>query len=100
KYPASFNGKEILPPEVESMIPLIKGEISTTHDTLFWEHEGGRAVRIGDWKMASLKGEPWELFNLSDDRTEMYDLAKEEPARVENMNALWEKWAREMKIIE
>ena len=31
---------------------------------------------------------------------EMYDLAKEEPARVENMNSLWEKWAREMKIIE
>jgi len=100
KYPASFHKKNTVPPDGKSLIPLINGEISTTHDTLFWEHAGGRAVRIGNWKMASLKGESWELFDLSHDRTEVHNLATEQPARIESMNALWDKWAKEMKLIE
>ena len=29
---------------------------------LFWEHEGNRAVRSGNWKIVSLYREPWELY--------------------------------------
>jgi arylsulfatase len=100
EYPDYFNGKKATPPDGKSLIPLINQEITTTHDTLFWEHVGGRAVRIGDWKMASLKGDEWELFDLSVDRTEMNNLAAEQPERVESMNALWEEWARRMDLIE
>lgn len=100
EYPEYFNGKKTIPPDGKSLIPLINQEITAIHDTLFWEHVGGRAVRIGDWKMASLKGETWELFDLSVDRTEMNNLATEQPERVESMNAIWEEWARKMKLIE
>ena len=71
-----------------------------THDTLYWEHVGGKAIRIGDWKMSAQRRADWELFDLSVDRTEMNNLAEEHPERVETMNALWEEWAREMKLIE
>ena len=100
EYPASFNGKPAPAINGSTLLPLINKEIKTTHDTLFWEHSGGRAVRIGDWKMASLPGGEWELFDLSADRTEISNLVAEHPDRVESMNALWEEWAREMGLIE
>jgi arylsulfatase len=48
--------------------------------------------------MSALKGEPWELFDLSVDRTEMNNLAEEQPERVKSMQALWEEWARRMNL--
>ena len=100
EYPAMFNGKETTDFTGKSLMPLINEEISTTHDTLYWEHVGGKAIRIGDWKMSAQRRADWELFDLSVDRTEMNNLAEEHPERVETMNALWEEWAREMKLIE
>ena len=51
-------------------------------DALYWEHEGNRAVRVGDWKLvASFRG-PWEFYDLTADRTETADLAAQRPERV------------------
>jgi arylsulfatase len=98
KYPGSFRGNALPPTDGNSMWPLVRGEISTTNDTLFWEHAHGKAIRIGDWKMSALENKSWELFDLSADRTEVYDLSDKYPDKVEEMNALWEQWAREMGI--
>ena len=100
EYPDFFKGKELGPMDGTSLIPLINEGISATHDTIFWEHSGGRAVRIGDWKMAALNRGEWELFDLSIDRTEVNDLATTFPEKVEAMNALWEEWAIDMKLID
>ena len=99
-YPASFNDKTVTPPDGKSLIPLINGDAAFTHDTIFWEHEGGRAVRTGDWKMSALDHEEWELFDLSADWTETNNLKEQFPERAAEMNALWEEWAIKMKIIE
>jgi arylsulfatase A-like enzyme len=99
-YPESFHGSKLSPVDGNSLIPLLNNEISTTHDTLYWEHMGGRAIRIGQWKMAALAGEEWELFDLSTDRTEINDLASRHPGRVEEMNSLWEAWARRMGLLK
>jgi hypothetical protein len=34
-----------------------------------------RGLRDGDWKLVSFRGQPWELYNLAEDRTELHDLA-------------------------
>lgn len=62
--------------------------------TLFWEHEGNRAVRSGAWKLVA-KGPdgPWELYNMEGDRTEQQDLAPREAKRVKEMVQQWEEWA-------
>ena len=91
-YPKTVNGVKTNPIEGKSLLPLIQKKIKTTHDTLFWEHEGGRAVRIGDWKMAALNGKPWELFDLSKDRTETKNLAPLYPDKVKQMEGIWESW--------
>lgn len=98
-YPSHIHGMETSPFIGKSLLPLIQGELTTTHDTLFWEHVGGRAIRIGNWKMASLKGQSWELFDLATDRTELYDLSLQYPEKIKEMNKLWEEWAVKMGVL-
>jgi arylsulfatase len=99
-YPETFKGRNPGFLDGKSLIPMIRGGESDTHDTLFWEHSGGKAVRLGNWKMAALKGEPWELFDLSKDRTEAEDLVEDYPERVKEMTNLWEEWAKKMERSE
>lgn len=88
-YPDEVNGLLTSPVEGKSILPLLNNEISATHDTLFWEHEGGRSLRIGNWKIAALKGEEWELFDMAGDRTETNNLAAKMPEKVKEMEAVW-----------
>lgn len=61
---------------------------------LWWQHEGHRAFRQGDWKIVATKDGPWELYNLSSDRTETEDLARSQPERRDALAAAWEaQWA-------
>jgi hypothetical protein len=53
---------------------------------------------MGDWKMSSLPGKTWELFNLANDHTEMNDLSGTNPEKVEKMNKAWEVWASQMGV--
>jgi arylsulfatase len=95
EYPETFNEQTTLPPSGKNLLPLIFGETKSIHDTLFWEHEGGRAIRIGDWKMVSLPKQDWELFNLAADHTETNNLSAKYPEKVNEMNATWENWVRQ-----
>jgi len=61
---------------------------------LYWEHEGNQAVRDGDWKLVREHGKPWELFQMSKDRTELHDLASAQPDRVRVMAQDWQRWAK------
>lgn len=93
QYPDSINGGKTNKLDGKSLMPLIMGQTDVLHDTLYWEHEGGRAIRIGNWKMSSLPNAPWQLFNISEDHTEYNDLAAKYPDKVASMNEAWEKWA-------
>ena len=35
------------------------------------------------------KGEPWELYNLQEDRTEMNNLASSSPGKVKELEQVW-----------
>ncbi len=69
------------------------------HDTLWWCHEGHRAVRTGDWKLVAAKGTPWELYDLAADRCETKNLAAAEPARVAKLDAAWNRIAEECRTL-
>lgn len=97
-YPKSINGKEIQPLEGQSLLPAMRGK-PYSRKMLFWEHEGNRAARDGDWKIVSASGEPWQLYNIVRDRTELKDLSEQEPARKKRMIAQWEDWARRVGVL-
>jgi arylsulfatase A-like enzyme len=64
---------------------------------LWWLHEGNRALRAGDWKLVAANDQPWELYDLSTDRTETKNLAALKPDKVRELAALWEKISAEVK---
>jgi arylsulfatase len=66
---------------------------------LYWEHEGNQAIRDGEWKLVREDGRPWELFNMTRDRTELHDLAKAEPMRVAMMARDWQQWADRVGVL-
>jgi arylsulfatase A-like enzyme len=66
---------------------------------LCWEHEGNRAIRIGDWKLVSTHPDGWELYELAADHTEMHNLAAQQPARVKEMAAQWDAWAQRVGVL-
>jgi arylsulfatase len=57
---------------------------------LWWQHEGNRALRWGEWKIvAAGKDAQWELYNLNADRSETQDLASRYPEVVDRLSKKW-----------
>jgi len=98
-YPRQFQDHEIQPMEGRSLLPAFAGR-EIQRDAIYWEHEGNRAIRVGDWKLVA-KGPAgaWELYDLKVDRTELNNLAAQHPERVEQMTEQWEAWAKRAKVI-
>jgi arylsulfatase len=99
KYPLEFHGHKITPMEGRSLVPAFDNR-AIDREAIFWEHEGNRAIRVGDWKLVA-KGPAgaWELYDLKADRTEMHDLAGKHPEKVKELIAKWEAWAKRAKVI-
>lgn len=92
-YPAARDGRPLLPLAGRSLVTALRGRAEPVARTLFWEHEGNKAVRHGDWKAVARGREPWELYDLGRDRTETRDVAAQQPAKAAELAALWQEWA-------
>jgi arylsulfatase len=56
-------------------------------------------VRDGKWKLVAKNGQPWELYDMNADRTEMNNLTQKHPDRVKEMAAQWDAWAAQSKVL-
>ncbi|MDE0167968.1 MAG: arylsulfatase [bacterium] len=92
-YPARFRGSDITPLEGHSLAPAFRNPGWERPGSLFFEHEGYRAIRQGPWKLVSGEEERWELYQIDDDRTESTDLADHEKQRVRRLAGEWSDWA-------
>jgi len=93
KYPKRLDGRPIMPKQGVCLIKTVKSRRGSRE--LFFEHEGNRAMRDDEWKLVALKGRPWELYNIEEDRNELNNLAAEEKRRVRRMEKKWLEWAEE-----
>jgi len=89
EYPSTYGQRTIEPGQGRSLAPILAGNERQPHDWLYFQFSTDRAIRKGDWKLASVKGARWELYNLAEDRTELHDLAGEHPERVKELAELW-----------
>src|SRR5262245_13963634 len=98
-YPKEQNGEAIQPLEGKSLAPAFEDR-TIDREAIYWEHEGNRAIRVGNWKLVA-KGPAgaWELYNIERDRTELSNLASNEPQRSEQMKSQWETWAKRANVL-
>ncbi|NJN25079.1 MAG: DUF4976 domain-containing protein [Cyclobacteriaceae bacterium] len=67
---------------------------------VFWEHEGNKAVRLGNYKLVSKweKGRAynWELYDLEQDRSELNNLIEKMPEQAAELESMWNEWAEKV----
>ena len=91
-YPKQKDGIKIKPLEGKSLNTAFKGK-KIKREALYWEHEGNRAIRKGDWKLVSKENKPWELYNMKSDRSELNDLSKTKPDLVAELSKAYQDYA-------
>ena len=95
-----------MPLEGQSLVPLLSGSGNYQDpEILFWEHEGNRAVRKGDFKLVSKYdsrtriSSEWELYKINEDRSELNDLSGQFPEKRKELESQYEKWASRCHVI-
>ena len=74
-----------------TLVPALDRDVPIARDGIYFNHEGNRALRMGDWKIVSFSEnkDAWELYDLGKDRAEMNDLSGRDPDRVRDMERRW-----------
>ncbi len=86
----SYQGKPVPIPPGQSLVPAWTDDGAVVHESLWWSHEGNRAIQMENWKLvAAGAGGPWELYNLETDRTETNNLAHQYPEKVRQLQQKW-----------
>ncbi len=100
-YPKDYKGHSIIPYEGISIAPLLKNGKREGHKVIGFEHFREKALMSDDgWKLVQPAGRnaDWELYDLKKDRTEMRNVASDNPERLKKMVALYEAWANRTMV--
>jgi arylsulfatase len=102
-YPEERSGRRTTPVQGRSMVPWLtdSGKAEEAR-TLYWQHEVNAAIRQGNWKLVTSddrKPDRWELYDLTEDRSESDDLSGGHPQRVEQMKDQWQEWAENSDVL-
>ncbi|MEM7563082.1 MAG: arylsulfatase, partial [Pseudomonadota bacterium] len=77
----------------ESLLDLLQGKDWMREQPIFWEHEGNSAIRLGQFKLVRTHGNPWELYDMEVDRTELNNLAGKNNPVEKDLIRQYEAWA-------
>ena len=87
-----WEGKPVPLPPGKSLLPIFAKNRPALHDSIWWLHEDNRALRVGNWKIvAAGKQSPWELYDVTTDRSESHNLAAQKPDKVRELAGIWTK---------
>jgi len=101
---STYQGRDVLPIEGRSAMPIITGSATTIHDgnSLGWELYGNRALVRDQWK-AMLVWPPrgdgqWHLYDIQADPYEVNDLAMRHPDLLDELVNDWHAYAEDKGI--
>jgi arylsulfatase len=89
--PKEWKGEPIPDAPGRSLVPAFAKDETITRESLWWLHEGHKAIRVGDWKLVAAQGDPWELYDLRTDRAEQHNLAAQMPDKVKELEQAWQR---------
>lgn len=98
EIPSVFPGREPSPLAGVSLEPIIKGGTMNQRPPIHYLFQNDRGLREDNWKLVSFQSAPWELYDLSKDRTEQQNLADQHPDRVADMAARWHRIAAQQLL--
>jgi arylsulfatase A-like enzyme len=111
--PKTVNGVVQTPMEGVSLVyTFADGNAAGRHKTQYFEILGNRAIYSDGWVAATVHKAPWEaaprhplaedvweLYNVNEDFSESNDLAKANPAKLKEMQALFMKEAEQYRVL-
>jgi arylsulfatase len=105
-YPEKRDGVAVLPMDGVSLLTAFDGKPLGRRGPIFIEHEDNAFVRDGDWKLVGqgvspaggLRKKRWELYHITEDGTELNNLAEEHPDLVDSLSAKWSEWANRVGV--
>ena len=89
KVPDTFPGREPTALAGISLAPILAGGAIKERPPIHLLFSSDRGLRDGEWKLVSFQSQPWELYHVSTDRTELHDVASEHPDIVQRMVKQW-----------
>jgi arylsulfatase A-like enzyme len=81
-----------------SLLPSFKKDLGENR-TFWWSHRGNHAVRNGNWKLVKSNNEPWELYNLKEDRAETNNLVDQYPEKIKELEKQWEAQVEQIRQV-
>ncbi len=92
-YPQNYNGQRITPLRGKSLLPVFNNPKLTRTGPLFWQWRESEAMRLDQWKIVRhQKNAPWELYNMAQDPTEIYNNALENQEKVKELATMYGEW--------
>ncbi|MDB4810201.1 sulfatase-like hydrolase/transferase, partial [bacterium] len=92
--PEKWDARQLRPVSGQSLTPIFQGRNLERQAPLHFLFSSDRGLRDENWKIVSFRNEPWELYDLSSDRTELNNLAKRHPDRLKEMIDRWTEMSR------
>ena len=96
--PETYKGQALMPLRGTDIIPLARGKKQASDKTMFFEHQGFQAARIGNWKIVRPHNQEWELYNLEKDPTELDNLIQNQPEKANSLKRQFNQWAEECGV--
>ncbi len=100
EFPEDRDGRPLRQPEGTSLAAAFAGQPVHRERPLVWEHEGNSGVRDGRWKLVRRHPGDWELYDLADDRSELRNLAGEQPDRAAAMVGHYRAFASRCCVVD
>ncbi|MCH2182111.1 MAG: arylsulfatase [Mariniblastus sp.] len=95
-YPREFKGQAVGPGRGTSLRPVFEGKNRERQNIYFSFYGKNNALRSGNWKLVNKNTQPFELYNLKNDRTELNNLAETNPTQFQKMKTRWDRLAKEV----
>lgn len=93
KIPRSWPGRDPQPPAGTSFAKVLRGEPLGTRPPIHFLFASDRGLRDGPWKLVSFRSTAWELYHMPTDRSELNNVALQNPETLQRMIGMWHDMA-------